>query len=279
MKNLFIILFFFSFAAVNAQQGQEWESNAGECFCCENQGVYNLPRPPAINYTPSGHTSFPTAICPCKPNVFSTNKCKGATFTWGITPATVTFSGQGTASITVSNATLTPTITSITVNVTIKCGQKTVTNSKVIPVLQGCNTVSDPVWSLTMPTPTGPGTLTASGTCPDFGQGWTLKEYPIGTITSCTWMPGPILAQNPGSSFTFASIVPGKSYTLNYYVQRCDKIWTATCAKVKTICFTVYNPSTSRVASQFANAKSKSLGNSGLTVAYFESEFSINEFK
>jgi hypothetical protein len=191
----------------------------------------------------------------------------------------VTFSGQGTASITVNNATLTPTITSITVNVTIKCGQKTVTNSKVIPVLQGCNTASDPVWSLTMPTPSGPGTLTASGTCSDFGQGWTLKEYAVGSITTCNWMPGPIIAQNPGSSFTFAGITPGKSYTLNYYVQRCDKIWTASCAKVKTICFTVYNPSTSRVSSQFSNAKTKTLGNNGLIVAYFESEFSINEFK
>lgn len=227
---------------------EEWESNNKDCFCCSP--YYNLPTKPQINYTPYGHPDFPTAICPCNSNVIKTNTCSGATYNWTISskipgggPGNATFSGPvNQASVTINNASL-DIESEITVTVTIMCGNKRVTNTKVIPVLNGADP-SNFSYSVNMGA-SGTGTLTISGPALQFGQGWTVKYWPLPNNVPCgTWQAGPFLGMGSSSTLTLGGIQEGNFYRIAHYVERCEKTWKASnCRKVAYKCFTILNSS------------------------------------
>ena len=105
-----------------AQKGQEWITQVPQdCFCC-NEKIYNLPAKPPI--------SGPDYIACDSAYNFTTMKCPGAQVLWTVSP-TANISGQTTPVLTLSPV---YTASSYTITVTIKCGEKTVTNQKVVKV-------------------------------------------------------------------------------------------------------------------------------------------------
>lgn len=105
-----------------------WETQIPkDCFCC-NDKIYNLPTTPPI--------SGPDQVACDSSASFSTYNCPGAQVQWTVSPATA-ISGQNTSTVTLSP---TYTATSYTLTVTIKCGNKTVTNQKTvkIKIIQNC---------------------------------------------------------------------------------------------------------------------------------------------
>lgn len=283
MKNLKLFISLSLFFLTNygfAQNQGGWESNVKECFCCEGQGIYNLPNPPAINYTPYNHPSNPSAICPCATNIFSTTSCPGATYLWTVSPSFGTISGTTTNQITITAGLLAQTLlTSINVTVTITCKGKRVTTTKNIPILAGCNNPANFTYNVIMPT-SGNGTLTASTNCTNFGTAWVLRKYPIGTITQpkgCTWYPNdiPSRVNFVGTNFSTNTIQRGFEYILAYYEERCQSKWENSCQIVKYECFTVYPASsTARLTGKWAGAKSTKL-NSGDVLYSLSSGFEL----
>ena len=252
--------------------GQEWESNNRECFCCSP--FYNLPSKPQINYTPYGHPDFPTAICPCNTNVIKTNSCSGASYSWVISSkipgggvGNATFSGPiNQSSVTINNASL-DIESEITVTVTISCGNKKVTNSKIIPILNGADP-SNFSYVANMNS-SGTGTLTITGLSISFGQGWTVKYWNLPNDVPCgTWQSGPFLGMGSGSTLTLNGLQEGKFYRIAHYVERCEKTWKASnCRKIAYKCFTILSSSGSSNLGKVAQnnftkgAQIKDLGN------------------
>lgn len=233
------------------QKETTWDSNVPkDCFCCDNR-VYNLPKPPPINYAPFGHPSFPTAICPCNNNVFSTMKCEGATFNWTVTSNTgpLSFSGNGTSQITLQfppNGPALWAITSIKVTVEIKCGQKTVTNTIAVPVLQGGGNANVNL-AVTFPSG-GPGSFTATNmpSAAPFGNGWTLREFNLPYNVPCDIWDGstPIIAQGIGNTFSFGGLQTDKFYRIVHYLNLCSPVWNPnSCTRWKHTCFVIQNAS------------------------------------
>jgi hypothetical protein len=231
------------------QKDVTWDSNVPkECFCCDNR-VYNLPKPPPINYTPSGHPSFPSAICPCNTNTFSTMKCEGATFSWAVNSNTgpLSFTGNGTPQITLQfppNGPALWAITSVVVTVEIKCGQKTVTNTIKVPVLQGGGNANVNL-SVNFPSG-GPGSFTATNmpSAALFGNGWTLRAFNLPYSVPCDTWDGstPIIANGIGNSFSFGGLTTGKFYRIVHYVNLCSPTWVAgSCVRWKHTCFVIMN--------------------------------------
>lgn len=98
-----------------------WDTNTPkDCFCCDK--AYNLPTVPQI-------IGSDKVECGAQAN-YSTSNCPGATTTWGISPS-ITFSGQGTNAVSISNL---PAGT-YTLSVTIGCGKTRYTSKKTITVL------------------------------------------------------------------------------------------------------------------------------------------------
>jgi hypothetical protein len=96
-------------------------SNIPECFCCDNK-IFNLPqKPPIIGPQSVSCDSIPK---------YSTIACPGASISWSISPS-IPFTGQGTSMIS-----LTPPVApgAYTITLTIRCGNKVVTNSMQIKV-------------------------------------------------------------------------------------------------------------------------------------------------
>ncbi len=279
LKLLMFILFIFLLNYGFSQNRGGWESNVKDCFCCEDQGIYNLPNPPVISYTPYNHPSNPTAICPCSINKFSTTSCPGATYAWTVTPSSVLISGGTTNQITITGGLLTPPlITSISVTVVITCKEKKVSATKTIPVLSGCNNPSNFTYSVNIP-PTGNGTLTASTNCRNFGTAWVLRKYPIGTITQalgCKWYSGSLSTVSyVGTNFSTNTIVRGFEYILAYYEERCQSNWANACQIVKYECFTIQASNlTARMTGKWVGAKSTTLNN-GDVLYSISSDFEI----
>lgn len=104
-----------------------WINNyPDKCFCCD--GVYNLQEKPQI--------IGPQTVDCESPITFTTGSCKGTSINWSVSPSTA-FTGQGTSSITLNPPYI---ASSYTVNVSIRCGEKTVTNavSFVVSKPQNC---------------------------------------------------------------------------------------------------------------------------------------------
>ena len=122
-KLLFTIISSFALTmGAFAQKGQEWVTQVPQdCFCC-NEKIYNLPAKPPISGT--DYLSCDSAYN------FTTMKCPGAQVLWTVSPA-ANISGQTTPTLTLSPV---YTASSYTITVTIKCGNKTVTNQKVVKV-------------------------------------------------------------------------------------------------------------------------------------------------
>lgn len=281
---LFTTLIFFVIVGViaNAQERlqAEWESNNKECFCCSP--FYNLPRQPQINYSPFGHPDFPTAICPCNNNIFKTNNCSGATYNWTIS-SKIPGGGAGNASflgavnqssVTINNASL-DIESEITVTVIITCGNKKVTNTKVIPVLNG----ADPTNFSYTPNmnATGTGTLTITSPSVPFGQGWVVKSWPLPHDVPCTqWEQSTDwLGSGTGTNLSMSGVLEGRYYRIAHYVERCEKTWKASnCRKIAYKCFTILNSSGSSNLRTLAtdnfikDASKKDLGNG--RIMYFK---------
>ena len=272
LSTLFLMVLSGALAFTQEAIPSDWDSNNRECFCCSP--YYNLPRTPQINYTPFGHPDFPTAICPCNNNVFKTNTCPGATYTWAISskipgggPGNATFSGPvNQASVTVNNASL-DIETEITVSVTISCGNKKVTNTKIIPVLNGADP-SNFTYVANMNS-SGTGTLTITGPTIPFGQGWTVKHWDLPNNVPCgTWQSGPFLGMGSGPTLSLNGLQEGKFYRIAHYVERCEKTWKASsCRRVAYKCFTILdtranaNMRTLAVDNFTRDAVTKDLGN------------------
>lgn len=112
-----------------AQKGQEWITQVPQdCFCC-NEKIYNLPAKPPI--------SGPDVLSCDSVARFTTLSCPGAQVQWTVSPAT-NISGQNTSTLTLSPP---YTASSYIITVTIKCGNKTVTNQRAVKVktVANCN--------------------------------------------------------------------------------------------------------------------------------------------
>lgn len=102
-------------------------SNIPKCFCC-NENIYQLPEvPPIIGEG---------LICKDRKNVFSTWKCDGANFNWTVSPAGITFAGQGTSQITLDYSSIPAGTSVVTMTVEIRCGNKIVKNIIKVKVCQ-----------------------------------------------------------------------------------------------------------------------------------------------
>lgn len=102
-----------------------WDSNfPKDCFCCDN--AYNLPTKPQI-------AGLEKVECGASAQ-YSTSNCPGATTTWAVSPS-IAFSGQGTTNIVFNSI---PAGT-YTLSLTIKCGRKRYTSTKIITALAPLN--------------------------------------------------------------------------------------------------------------------------------------------
>ncbi|MFV8379768.1 hypothetical protein [Flavobacterium sp. LB3R33] len=104
-----------------------WDSNTPkDCFCCDK--AYNLPTKPQI-------AGLEKVECGTSAQ-YSTSNCPGATTTWAVSPS-LPFSGQGTTNITFNSI----PAGSYTLSLTISCGKKRYTSTKIITALapQNCS--------------------------------------------------------------------------------------------------------------------------------------------
>lgn len=254
MKKLLSVVIVFVSFITNTMGQTEWDTQIPkDCFCC-NEKIYNLPvKPPIVGNTKLSCDSvgrFKTFVCP------------GATYQWTVTPS-ISFSGQGTANITINppfNA------NQYTVSVTIKCGQKAVTNSIQFFVSSPQNNI--PNYSATL-IENNNGTYTVIAN-PQAGAGvnqwWILNEVascPNGAVTNSNsgWnssvsSTGTYYTSNPnisaagtnGYGYNYAGLAQGKCYKLYHYTYACGK-WQY---QVKCFCFT---PALFKVAPGKGNQK------------------------
>jgi hypothetical protein len=98
---------------------KESVSSIPKCFCC-NPKIFSLPNVPPINGLDS--------ICKGVTNVFKTINCPGATFNWTLSPAAVTFTGNGTNQITINPSSIPLGTTVVTIYIEIRCGNTAVKN-------------------------------------------------------------------------------------------------------------------------------------------------------
>jgi PKD-like domain len=230
IKMCMSVAFFFSFLSVSNAQ---WDTNTqGKCFCCEP--YYNFPTAPTI--------TGPTMVC--GPATYSTSPCPGATYLWSISPALTTVSGANTP-----NFTINPPYASgnYTITVTIRCGQKTVTNQIQVTITK-CDCKPDFLISLQEQ---AGGTYQANAQ-PATGSGcqnyWLLQEYNCQTNVGTgafsyvgvsgtgvvNWGPygaAPITVSASGYNVQFNNLTKGKCYRMWHYTLCCGE-W-----KLQTKCF------------------------------------------
>lgn len=123
-KVLVIITLMISGTQLFAQESKtNWLTNiTDKCFCCDNN-LYQLPNFPTIIGV--------AEICKGKENIFSVGSCDGANYKWTISPANITFSGQGTSQIEITDNTIynNTLLSAISISVEISCGKKIVKNT------------------------------------------------------------------------------------------------------------------------------------------------------
>ena len=209
--------------------------------------ITEVPDPCAcIKYPEKPAITGTTVACACDPIKFATVKCPGASYSWSVKDNkgnNISLSGVNTNAITL-NYSLAQQVasdaTSFTVTVTIKCGDRFVTNTIVVPLKPIPKTNIS--FSLN-DNGSGSYTATASAIGPialSDGNGWTLKEVTCPGPNPCSWVAGPIKWQASGTSISIPNgvLVKGKCYILNHYVNVCSSTWISTpCTVYKTTCF------------------------------------------
>jgi hypothetical protein len=156
-------------------------SNIPECFCCGD--AFNLPDKPYIK--------GPKQVNCGTSATFSTPSCPSATINWTVSPAVAGVTGNTTTNFTIP---ATATAGTYTVTLTIRCGNKMVTNSFVLVITapQTCNPAFTFTYTL-LPN----GTTVNINTVPDPStqvsgtEHWWGIQY-NGTFPNCTIPCAPI---------------------------------------------------------------------------------------
>ncbi len=202
----------------------EWTSNVqNKCFCCGE--FYNLPVPPPI---------IGATVSDCnKSLIYSTTTCPGANITWSISPS-LSFSGQGTNSISIAGP-INPG--SYTITLTIRCGNKTVTNQLQVIIREDKQCRPDFLVSVTE-LPNGNYQVNANPTPPlpagVYYHAWILEQVTgcPGTVTAASagwnlyyWLTptssNPAVTGTPGGGYQYPGLGKGRCYKLTHWIYCC----------------------------------------------------------
>jgi hypothetical protein len=190
MKKLLFALLVCIASLTSFAQSGAWDSNAQGCFCCN--GLYNLPTKPLVE--------GPVTLDCAGGGKYCTDACPTATYSWSVSP-TAPFTGQGTKCI-ILGGPLTPS--AYTITVTISCGNKSVSNSKVVKVTGSQNCKPDFTITVTQLTS---GSLNVNAVPAMLTPGqehWWGIQY-NGTYPNCTVPCSPI----PFTSFNSSGVWGG----------------------------------------------------------------------
>lgn len=117
-----MLTYCFIFSVGFAQNSQTNITDA-TCFCCN--GLYKLTTPVITGAD---------SICSEKQTIFSVANCSGATFIWTIAPSAITFSGQGTNSISVNYNSIPFGTSTILISVQLSCGKQSLKTERKIKI-------------------------------------------------------------------------------------------------------------------------------------------------
>ena len=227
LSTILCLFFTASFAQIDVMK-KGWDTQLPQgCFCCD-ESTYSLPQKPQI--------SGLDTLCRCNAATYSTEKCKGASYSWSVVDNngnSVAFTGQASASINITGP-YANNANTILITVKITCGKKTVTNTKTV-LLKPLPNISDNI-NVNQNPNTGVFTVTASGVA-GYGNAWRFVEV-VGPDDCVTWKSGNNLAQVASANFSWTgTLSPGKYYRLIHWVEKCSATWKAECYMTQVQCY------------------------------------------